>query len=186
MQEMLEIIPQIMSHFVPGFIFLLFYRYLIDNEKEEYEYTVIKSIAISYCINLVFSFVDSQFLKMILCLILSVVLPLIFYFAIKKTGVLDRFLRFFTNTSDTQNIWEDSISVKEGSFVSFYLEHNQKNYKISGYVSAFNALEDSCDIAVKEYDIYLYLDEKSPKKIYTEQEKTLVVNSKDVSFIEFK
>lgn len=186
MQDVLNMIPEIMNHFVPGFIFLLFYRYLIDNEKEEYEYTVIKSIAISYCINLVFSFVDRQFLKMILSLVLSVVLPLIFYFAIKKTGVLDRFLRFFTNTSDTQNIWEDSINVKEGSFVSFYLEHNQKTYKVSGYVDAFNPLEDSCDIAVKEYDIYLYPDEKKPQKIYTEQEKTLVVNSKDISFIEFK
>lgn len=186
MQDMLKMIPEIMNHFVPGFIFLLFYRYLIDNEKDEYEYTVIKSIAISYCINLIFSFIDKQFLKMILCLVLSFILPIILYFAIKKTGALDRFLRFFTNTSDTQNIWEDLINLRQGSFVSFYLEHNQKTYKISGYVSVFNALEDSCDIAVKEYDVYLYLDEKSPKKIYSEKEKTLVVNSKDVSFIEFK
>jgi|GEM_PF-5938474 len=184
--ETLKNVPELMNLFVPGFIFLTFYRYLIDDENDKYEYTVIKSIAISYCINIAFSFIDKQLIKLLVCLGVSVILPIILYFSVKKTGLLNLLLQKVTHTSEAQNIWDDTIDSQKGSYISFYIKNKEQIFRISGYVFAYVALEDSCDIAVKEYKIYHRISLENEILIHSENAKTLVVNSKNINFIEIK
>lgn len=184
--EALKNVPDLMNLFIPGFIFLTFYRYLIDDDNDKYEYTVIKSIAISYCINITFSFIDRQLIKLLVCLVVSLILPIILYFGIKKTGLLNSLLQKVTHTSEAQNIWDDTIDSHKGSYISFYMQDKEDTFRISGYVFAYVALEDSCDIAVKEYKIYHRISPENEILIHSENAKTLVVNSKNINFIEIR
>ena len=51
--ELFEVLPSVINLFVPGYIFLVTYRYFIETENKSFEITAIGSVVISYIFQLI-------------------------------------------------------------------------------------------------------------------------------------
>ena len=61
-KELFESLPDIINLFVPGYIFLVTYKYFIENENKDFEVTAIRSIVLSYIFQLITELINKIFI----------------------------------------------------------------------------------------------------------------------------
>lgn len=190
LNDLLNIIPQVMQLFVPGYIFISIIRFFHKKKQDEFNHYVIKSIIASYVMSLPIEYFLSDIMKnevarSMITILLSVVVAFI-YVKISFTKQYKKVMEFIGYTTGSERIWYDYFDNNRGTHIRFYTKYNHDNVMIEGDVKYYDALENDCDIVLENYRIIrnnaiiFQPIGKDGKKI----EALLYVNSKDIHGLE--
>ncbi len=200
LHELIKIVPDLISLFLPGFIFMSIYNW-IKNKKTDFSLMVIWSLFISYIITILCSvihkviFINYTFdntLKSFIYLIIGFVLPFIFYF-VGNTKLFSVFLRTTTNKTINQSIFDDIIDYKSPNFIKINLKTSNITYIGSlKYIEengkdSYIALENPYIINQEKSNSESKEDDKetNEEKDKVEYSSILVVSLQDIDRIEF-
>lgn len=77
-KELFEVIPQLLKLFVPGFIFLITYKYFVESQNKDFNVTTIGSIVLSYVFQLLATLICKIFNGSdIICTVIAILLAVI-------------------------------------------------------------------------------------------------------------
>lgn len=151
-EQLIDLLPQIIIYFLPGYVFIYFKNYLFSNDINDDDNIIIKSIISSYIIINIFLFITNisrikvNSVKdivgndfMILVIICFAFLLGYLYFIIVKSERWHTIIQNIgINKTTYSTIWEDIIDSNIGPHVRIYLD----DYNIF-YQGKINIIEDN-------------------------------------------
>lgn len=127
--SLLRVIKEYIVYVYPGFITLMIYRFIIAKKVEENEYTLIKSIIISYIYVTILEEITkinfSQFIMFhhIALLIVACIVPIIWN-CIFKSSIFTKILRAIKiDTNVHENMLESLRAKEEGLWIRLYMDN---------------------------------------------------------------
>lgn len=190
-EELLKLVPSLIELFLPGYIFIYINRYFSNKKDENYDSTVVSSLIISYCINLVSSiiwifFTSNTAYKSFFSIVLAIVSAFIILYVKRKKWWKD-FIIKLTRISPVPNIWKDIIDLDVGSHIRFSMVYHEIDVCVEGNVFNYDVFESGCHFAITKYKIYdlenkLIVDSEKKEG----SENILYVNSNEMKSIELQ
>ncbi len=146
------LIPKLLELFIPGYIFLILYDFILCRNKREKDDLFIKSIVISFIIisicKIFFSWLGPNYFTVTSIIMSS--LGALIVSKIITTNWFNSLLKLFgINQSTYSNIFHQIIDLKYGVYATVYLKDEE--YIIRGFVRKYEILGDD--------NIYMMLDE---------------------------
>ena len=185
-KELFEVLPNIINLFVPGYIFLVTYKYFIESENKDFEVTAIGSIVLSYIFQLITELINKIFiLPEIIYSIISIVLAFvcsILAVKIRLTACFKCVVIKIGKITGNKNIWYDFFDMNKGTRVRFYCKYNNHDVSITGDIKYFEESEDNeCNFVINNYKI-----EFDNGDIYesSNETHTMIFSTKNVTGLE--
>lgn len=155
----IEVLPDLLSYFIPGAVSILIYNFLFLKKIEHTE-LLFWDIIISYLTKIISEAIVPEQFTSVAHILFCVFLPLI-WFALNRVGVLSWFSKK-TRLNDTENIWLRTIDFEKDNYIWLHLSDGKEYYGIVYSV-------DSNWIILKSYDVYN--DSKNKNEQKSEQEQ---------------
>jgi hypothetical protein len=186
-KELFEVIPQLLKLFVPGFIFLITYKYFVESQNKDFNVTTIGSIVLSYVFQLLATLICKIFNGSdIICTVIAILLAVICAIIVVKLRLAEIYKKIATligRTTGSKNIWYDFFDRNKGNHIRFFTKYNNENVIVEGNVKYFEAYNDgTCNIVIDNYKIkYITCD-----NIYSSNSEsaTMIFNTKNIHGIE--
>jgi len=181
-KKIIEVIPDILIYFAPGFIFLTLRNYHISSDIDKDKYVVVKSVVISYLfiklVNIKLPLSHKFFTYIVLGL--SIVTSLI-YIRWDLESKLIKKLNFSKSTN--KDYMQDIINVNEGAWVYLYLPKENAIYygKLIYYENTTDGKDKN--IVISNFCAVSY----DGDEIVNHEEDNnwqIILNTKDISRIE--
>lgn len=185
--ELIEIIPELIYLFLPGFIFMRIYIKIFD-VKIDISVIILWSLFVSSLIQTFYSTVHNFWwtssifedaTKNLIYIITGVVLP----FFMKLISICPCFKKFIVITSHrtlNKNIFDDVIDFKKKTMAKVYLKNLDKFY-----LGSFSLIEEKGKDSYISLINYALLDIKTCDVIYKGEKSSVVFNLNDIERIEF-
>lgn len=187
-KALFEALPQIISLFVPGFVFIKTFSFFSKAKSDSFEGTAVASVTISYVLNLVVGLLakltkipdtNLEIVSVLFAFLFSLVLV-----KLKKAGILKSSLKWIGKVSDSDNIWQDIFNLNKGSRIRCYSKFNNQDVMIEGDVKYFDICEDGeCSIALVNY-VVTYDNGNKYKLGKRDDEPILYLNTRNVHGLE--
>lgn len=138
--DLRTIAPDLISYFAPGAIFIFTYYYLML-KKTEYNYFVVSSVILSYCIksavdmvnHVLLIFVHIPFISIYFVYALVGFLLALLLYRVKSSIAVRTFFRKRFNIEISSNVWLNVMDFEQGSVVVAYLRDGKT---VTGMVSS--------------------------------------------------
>lgn len=187
-KELLEAVPQLFNLFIPGFVFLIIYKYFKETKEEDFNITTIGSIVLTYIFQLITTLLCkyiriSETVRLLIPILLAVVCALI----VVKIRLLKFYKKITTwigRTTSSNNIWYDLFDLNKGTRIRFFAKYNNDDVVVEGDVKYFEAYGDGeCNIVISNYNIEYIGNSKNIYKNSTPN-ATMIINSKNLYGLE--
>ena len=126
----IEVLPDLLSYFIPGAVSILIYNFLFLKKIEHTE-LLFWGIIISYLTKIISEAIVPEQFTSVAHILFCVFLPLI-WFALNRVGVLSWFSKK-TRLNDTENIWLRTIDFEKDNYIwlrflykGIIINHNKK------------------------------------------------------------
>ena len=185
-KELFEVLPDIINLFVPGYVFLIIYKYFIESENKDFEVTAIGSIVLSYIFQLITELISKisivpENIDSIISVIIAFVCSILAV-KIRLTACFKRIVINIGKITGNKNIWYDFFDMNKGTRVRFYCKYNNVDATITGDIKYFEETEDNeCNFIINNYEIELNNGDfyKSSKETHT-----MIFNTRNVTGLE--
>lgn len=141
-KSLIEVLPDLLSYFIPGATSILIYNFLFL-KKIEHSELLFWSVIISYLTKIFSEYLATERLVPIIHIIICIFLPLI-WFGLNRIGFLN-WLSKKTGLNDTENIWLKTIDFDNDNYIWLHLSDGKEYYGIVHSV-------DSKWLILKSYD----------------------------------
>ena len=138
----IEVLPDLLSYFIPGAVSILIYNFLFLKKIEHTE-LLFWSVIISYLTKIISEAIIPGRIASIAHILGCIFLPLI-WFGLNRIGVLSWFSKK-TGLNDTENIWLKTIDFEKDNYIWLHLSDGKEYYGIVYSV-------DSNWMILKSYD----------------------------------
>lgn len=180
--DIINIIPDILIYFVPGFIFISVRNYHLSFESSKDKYIALKSIVFSYIfINLVgIIYSKNNRFFTILVLMLSVIVSILYITFDVEEELLKRLkLHKSTNNDFMHNI----INIKEGAWLYMYL--SEENVIYCGKLICYHDIDNGKErIYVLSNYVLCSYEGKQLQNFSENDNRNVMLNSKNITRIE--
>lgn len=183
--ELIDNIPYILSFIIPGYVLLSIYYWVSFIDSKEFNNLIIKSIAVSYIIGVVFDFIFGKInitllseqriiLLTIIALLLGIILGELCHSAIFNKILLK--LHIYRTTND--DFWRDVF--KDNTWVRVFLKDGKS------YLGLYKYGQKNKDEPIIALSMYQKLDEDAKVIIDNSNnpKEVIVLNTKDFDRIE--
>lgn len=165
LEKIPTLIPNLLQYIMPGYIFILFFDFILLRPKRDKEDILIKSVAISLVlVSILRAFLlpvnDLQnngvvSIAIALAMILSIITAKVF-----TSDFVDKWLKKLgVNRTVHSNIWHQMIDEKNGVYAAVYLK--EEKWIVRGYIRKYE-ISDNNDVYIV-LDEYYYTDYKNIK-----------------------
>lgn len=182
-QKLFQALPDLISLFVPGFIFISILRYFKDNESVDFEHTAVTSVLLSYIFNIISEFIckkNNDFLSIIIAVISAFAIVIL-----KQTDLFTKILIKTRRITGHESIWYDIFKINSGTKVRFYTLFNHEKVMIEGNIKYYDVKTDCCEFALEMYKITYPNGNIYDTSIdELKGEHFLYINSKDIHGLE--
>lgn len=187
-KSLFESLPNILSLFVPGFVFIKTLGYFSKLKAYSFEGVTVTSVTISYVLNL---FVESSLRIFnrpdISTEIISTIIAFVFAIIVvkfKTSGCHKSLLKWLGKVTDSEYIWQDIFDRNKGSRIRCYSNFKHKDAMIEGDVKYFEICEDGeCSIALINY-VVTYDNKKEYRLGERTDEPILYINTRNIHGLE--
>ena len=175
LQDFFNNLPQIMTYFVPGYVFLGVFCFFTSKKIKEVENLFFRSVVISYVfvvlsrllcalINL-----DSKYdiyISMLLTMFVCLFSVRVYFSEFYKT-----FMTKIARVSGHSHIWEDLFDRNKGAEIRGFIRYKNQNVEIKGVVKHYEILDNGdCNIVLWNYSItcpdFDVLAKEDPSKLF--------------------
>lgn len=187
-EKLFNSLPNFIKLFVPGYIFILVYRFFNNSNSDSFEATAVISVIASYVFNLIVQAISlllpmpdiiANIVAVIIAAICAILFAIIqnqkrYKLVIKKIGKI----------TGSKSIWNDILDKEKGSHIRCYTQFNHKDAIIEGDVLYSSVCQDGeCRLALVQYTV-LYSDGTKYDSKGNEHEPVLYLNSANLHGIE--
>ena len=185
-KDLFDVLPDLFNLFIPGFVFLVTYKYFIDEKDKGFDITAIGSIVLSYIFQVPSTLIcnwiniSGNWITIItitlsfICAILTV--------KIRLTKVYRNIVKWIGKTTGNKNVWYDIFDLNKGTRIRFFAKFNNQDVTVEGDVKYFEACDDGeCNIVISNYKIHYSNDNVYENKT---ESATIVYNTKNIHGLE--
>ncbi|WFA10348.1 hypothetical protein [Tissierella sp. Yu-01] len=185
LEKLIIIIPSILNHIAPGYIFYSIILYQIGNKANDYKHVLFNSIIISYGINSILGIFVSQENKWfpLVAVSMAVFISIIIIKTIEEGWLRDIAFKFNLYKTAKKDLLSDIVDSKLGMWLYVYLDDEQIIYlgKLTNYE---DVTEDNHRyILLSEYSCYSY-DGTELKINDDDNTKCVLINILNITRIE--
>ena len=119
----IEVLPDLLSYFIPGAVSILIYNFLFLKKIEHAE-LLFWSVIISYLTKIISEAIVPVRFVSIAHILVCIFLPLI-WFGLNRIGVLSWFSKK-TGLNDTENIWLKTIDFEKDNYIWLHLSDGKE------------------------------------------------------------
>lgn len=188
LHELIYMIPDLINLFLPGFIFMFLYNWIIRTEMESYIiglWSLFLSCFIKVLCSAIHSFVMTNIdfnesLKIIIYVVVAVILSF-FTVRIQNSKYVEQFLDKTTNKTVNIDILDDVVDVHKRNMMIVYLKDSE--YYFIGALRLHEEKGKDSYIVLIEYALY---DKNNDELIcdYSETNSTVVINLQDIEYFQ--
>ena len=185
LKELFEVIPQLLSLFVPGFVFIFIYRFFVEKQEKESNSTIIGSVVLGYIFHLIATLICTLFNgSEYTCTVISILVSIIFSVLVVKirlTKIYKKTVIKIGKITGEKNIWYNFFDQLKGTRIRFYSNYNNKDSIIEGDVKYYEACDGGeCIFVISNFKISFDNKEYTNNNI----EAKMIFNSKNICGIE--
>jgi len=156
--SIIEKLPQIMSYFVPGYVFWACFCFFANKKISTKENLIITSIVASFILTSVSKLICglvsinieyASYFSMVLAVVFAIV-----FIRLYLSNTYKKIANKIGRTTGSGEIWEDLIDRKKGAIVRGYVVFENQEARIQGTVKYYQLLKNGdCAFALWNYTI---------------------------------